>query len=68
MEIEIRQVGKSMGRPAIFIELTVSCDGSTICTDITSLNGLVDENLIANLRDIADDLEEQNKLVKEKDS
>ena len=68
MKLELRQVGKSMGRPASFIEMTVSENGSQITSDVTKLSGLVDVELIHSLRQIADDLEEQNTLVNEKDN
>ena len=68
MKLELRQVGKSMGRPASFIELIIEVDNSRITSDVTKLSGLVDIELIHSLRQIADDLEEQNTLVNEKDN
>lgn len=68
MKLKLRQVGKSIGRPASFIELIIEADNSIITTDVTKLSGLVDVELIHTLRQIADDLEEQNTLVNEKDN
>ena len=65
MEIKIRQIGGSMGRPASIIELTVYENGSQIVSTVTNLKGIVDAELISNLRQIADDLEEQNTLISE---
>jgi hypothetical protein len=65
MDIKIRQIGGSMGRPAQFIELTVYENGSQIASTVTNLKGIVDTELIYALRQIADDLEEQNTKVSE---
>lgn len=67
MELTIRHIGSYGGRQAKIIELTISDSGSTITTDVTGLNNKVDESLINSLREIADQLEEQNILV-EKDT
>lgn len=66
MNLEIRNFGKSMSSPASIIELTVNGWGSQITESVTDLKGFVDISLINNLREIADDLEEQNKLMNEK--
>lgn len=63
MEISIRHIGSSAGHPARCIELTVNDYGNILVSDITDLKGRVDEDFIQNLRDIADELEEQNKLI-----
>lgn len=65
MKLELNQIGRSMGRPASIIELKITENGSQISADVTNLKGFVDVNLINNLREIADDLEEQNTLMNE---
>ena len=66
MTIEIKSYGGAAKLPSSFIELTVSYSGASITADVTDLNGYVDENLIQSFRDIAEKLEEQNKLINEK--
>ena len=65
MEISIRRIGGSGITPASFIELTVKSEYSEFTTDVTDLRKKVDVDLIANLRQLADELEEQNRLVDE---
>lgn len=64
MEISIRHIGHSLVKASNIIEMTVSDWGgnATITESITDLNGNVDENLIMTLRNIADELEDQNRL------
>jgi len=57
MEITLRHIGSTI------IEMTVEDMGCTITTDVTDLYGLVDENLIQNLRNIANELEEHNEKL-----
>lgn len=66
MKLEIRHLG-SRGLSSSIIELTVtSYFGSVSFTeDVTDLNGRVDEEFIFQLREIADELEEQNKKLEE---
>lgn len=64
MEILIKHYGKLAGKPSKIIELTCKDHNTQFTVDVTNLNGLVDVNLIENLRQIADELEEQNKLHK----
>ena len=45
------------------IDVTVSYSGSTITADVTDLNGKVSKELIESLREVADELEEQNKNI-----
>ena len=66
MELNLRHYGGNAYQVSSIIELTVKSDNATICEDITDLHGKVDEKLIRDLRDIADELEAQNDLVKEK--
>ena len=61
MNFKTRYIG---GPNFEMIELTVEGSNSSITEDITSMKGLVDENFIINLRDIADELEEHNQKVK----
>ncbi len=65
MEISIRHIGHSPVKASNIIEMTVTDWGgnAAITESITDLNGNVDENLIMALREIADELENQNKLT-----
>jgi hypothetical protein len=63
MEILIKHYGNSRTTPSKIIELTCKSHNTQFTVDVTDLNGLVDSNLIENLRQIADELEEQNNLV-----
>lgn len=62
MEFEIRQIGHTPGAPASIIELTVKGTNVRITEDITNMSGYVDPEVITTLRNIADELEEQNLL------
>lgn len=64
MEISIRHIGHSPVKASNIIEMTVTDWGgnASITESITDLNGHVDENLIMALRNIADELENQNRL------
>ena len=63
MKISIKHIGSIGGGPAQAIEMTVEDSSGIITSDITGLSGMVDVNFIINLRDIADELETQNKLL-----
>jgi hypothetical protein len=65
MELTLRHIGGFGHRPSPIIELTVRCNGAEIVSDVTNLSGEVDKNLIHSLRNIADELEEQNLKVSE---
>lgn len=65
MEISIKHFGGSEITPAAIIELTFKDGNTQFTSDVTDLKKKVDPNLIANLREIADELEEQNRLVEE---
>jgi len=65
MEFNLKKHGGSAHRPHSFIQLTVSSSQGFITEDVTNLNGHVSADLIYQLRSIADELEEQNRLVKE---
>ena len=64
MEIKSRHIGGGRTVSNI-IELIVTDGGSTIIADVVDLKGKVDEQLIQDLRDIADELEEQNKNIED---
>ena len=66
MEILIKHYGNSRTTPSSIIELTCKDYDTQFTVDVTNLKGLVDEKLIKNLRDIADELEEQNEMIKNK--
>lgn len=63
MEILTKHFGNHGNNPAKFIELSIYSGDTIIIEDVTDLNGKVDENLIASLRSLADELEEQNNLI-----
>jgi hypothetical protein len=63
MEISIKHIGHSPIKASNVLELTVTGDNSILTEKITDLHGNVDEELITSFRSIADQLEEQNKLV-----
>ena len=65
MEILVKHYGNSRTTPSKIIELTCKDYDTQFTVDVTNLKGLVDVNLIENLRQVADELEEQNRLVKE---
>lgn len=65
MKITIKRFGGSGITPATIIELTFKDGNTQFTSDVTDLNKKVDPCLIANLREIADELEEQNRLVEE---
>ena len=47
-------------------EVTVSSFGDTLTADVANVSGSVDTDFIGQLREVADQLEEQNELVNEK--
>jgi len=65
MELKTRHI--IGGNAANIIELTVTDWGgnSSITETITDLNGRIDENFIMELRQLADELEEQNQKIDE---
>ena len=65
MEILIKHYGYSRQNPSSSIAITFRDFDNQISTDVTNLKGEVDIVLIESLRLIADELEEQNRRVKE---
>ena len=65
MELSLKHYGNGGGSPSNIIELKITSNSATIEEDITDRNSEVDINLIRALRDIADELEEQNRLLAE---
>jgi len=63
MEFTTRHIGAYGGNASTIIELTVSGGNASITEDVTDLNGKVDEDFIMELRELADELEEQNNLI-----
>jgi hypothetical protein len=63
MEIIIKHFGNSRITPSKIIELTFKNYDTQFTVDVTNYKGLVDVNFIENLRQVADELEEQNTLV-----
>lgn len=65
MELTLKHFGRTTNGASKIIEITIGSCGNKIVENITNLKNKVDENLITTLRDIADELEEQNKLIEE---
>jgi len=65
MEIRIRHAGGTPVTPAKFIEMTIVSSGTTLTTDITDLDGKIDEDFISSLKIIIDECEDQNRLITE---
>ena len=65
MELSIKYYGSSNGSASKIIEMTIISRNTTIIEDVTSLYGHVDIDLIISLREIADELENQNRLLAE---
>lgn len=65
MELKLNHIGSFGGNPSTIIELTVTDGNASIMSEITGLNSTVDECFIDNLREIANTLEEQNRMLKE---
>ena len=65
MNLSTKHYGSYGGKKSSVIQLTVTDWGgnSLITEDVTDLHGRVDTELIEQLRQIADELEEQNNLV-----
>lgn len=64
MKFTTRYIGSYGGNPAKIIELSVHGWNTTMTEDITDLKGNVDEVFIQSLRNLADELEEQNEKIK----
>ncbi len=67
MELSLKHYGNSRTTPSTIIELIVEINGNTLVEDVTNLKGHVNASLIQDLRNIADELEEQNRLLSEKE-
>lgn len=63
MNLSLRRYGGGWQTHAKIIELTIDNYGTTMTVDVVNLKGYVDEDLIRTLRDIANELEEQNDLI-----
>ena len=65
MTVEWKHIGSHGGSAASLIEVKVSDwnGNASISEDVTNIQGFVEIELIHNLRQLADDLEEQNRLV-----
>jgi ABC-type uncharacterized transport system substrate-binding protein len=60
MEFNIKHIGVIDSKPAKYIELTIKGWNNIILEDITTLYGSVDINLIAQLKEIVNELENHN--------
>jgi len=67
MELSLKHYGNSRTTPSTIIELIVEINGNTLVEGVTNLKGHVNASLIQDLRNIADELEEQNRLLSEKE-
>lgn len=63
MKIELRQIGKKQNGSFSVMEITIITHGATIVEDIANLHGGINTDFIESLRQIADELEEQNNLL-----
>jgi hypothetical protein len=61
MDIKIRHINRSS-----IVELIIITNNTTIIETITNLKGKVDENLIESLKNIVNELEEHNEMIKNK--
>lgn len=64
MEITTRSYGGNRKNPGKIIELIINTGNTIITEDITNLDKTIDESLIQSLKDIVEELEEQNRLIK----
>jgi len=62
MEFKLKRIGSHGGFPAKILELTIEdCDGSSIVETVSNFtDNKVDEDLIFDLRQLADELEYHN--------
>lgn len=63
MKIKLRHIGGHGPFPSAMIELIIVAGSATISEDITNRDSKVDTQLIDDLREIADELENQNYKV-----
>ena len=66
MQILIKHYGRTITGASKVIELTCKYYDTQFTVDVTNRKGLVDVSLIENLRQVADELEEQNELIGKK--
>ena len=66
MEFNLKHIGSHGGFPATILELTIEdCDGSSIVETVSNFtDNKVDEDLIYDLRQLADELEYHNYQLK----
>lgn len=64
MELKTRHIGSFGGRASSIIELTASINGAEITEEVTDFRSNVDDSFIMQLRDLADELEDQNNKIK----
>jgi len=65
MRIVTKHFGAKGGSPASIIEVTIEGWSSTITEDVTDINGNVDVNFIDRLKDLVQELEDQNEKIQE---
>lgn len=66
MEISIKHYGRSYNTASKIIEVQIKSYGTTISEDVTNVYGIVDSSFIQSLRDIVEELEQQNFLINSK--
>jgi hypothetical protein len=63
MEISTKHYGRNSNAASKIIEVQIKSYGTTLSEDITNINGVIDTSFIESLRQIADELEEQNTII-----
>ncbi len=66
MQILTKHYGRTITGASKMIELTCKDYDTQFTVDVTNLKGLVGVSLIENLRQVADELEQQNELIGKK--
>jgi len=66
MEFNLKHIGSHGGNPATILELTIEdCNGSSLIETVSNFkDNKVDEDLIFDLRQLADELEYHNDQLK----
>ena len=60
MELKTRKIGRTI------VELNIEANDTSITVDVCDLNGIVDQLLIDNLKELVEELEEHNETLKNK--
>jgi len=65
MEFKTKHIGHTGHFASSIIEVTVSIDGAEITEEVTNLYSKIEPDFITALRELADELEEQNNKIAE---